>query len=81
MHRENLETDMKYSIQSTTLADVIVQGHGSIILLWPQNPEARDWLYEHCDVQQVWGEGIAVEPRYVSPIIEGLEEAGFTLGD
>lgn len=72
---------MKYPTQSTALVDVIVQGHGSIILLWPQNPEVKAWLYEQYDVRQVWGEGIAVQPRYVSPIIEGIEGAGFMVGD
>lgn len=71
---------MKYPTQSTQLVDVIVQGHGCIILLWPQNPKVKAWLYDHCDVHQVWGEGIAVQPRYVSPIIAGIEDAGFTVG-
>jgi hypothetical protein len=69
---------MNYPTQSVRQCDVIVQGHGSIVLLWPQNRAVKDWLYEQCDVQQTWGEGIAVEPRYVSAIIEGLEQAGFS---
>ena len=63
---------MKYPTQSARPFDLIAQGHGSIILLRPQNPVTKAWLYDNCDVQQEWGEGVAVEPRYVSPIIEGL---------
>ena len=65
-----------FPTQTDTSADVIVQGHGSIVLFWPRTSIAKDWFTENVDVQQTWGEGIVVEPRYVSSIIEGLENAG-----
>lgn len=68
---------MKYPTQDLPAADVIVQGHGSIILLWPQHDLAKHWFEENVEVRQKWGEGIACEPRYVSDIIRGLELAGF----
>lgn len=69
----------KLKAQKHRVADVLVQGHGSIVLLWPQNTPAKAWLYGHVDVAQTWGEGIVVEPRYLSPILEALEDAGFML--
>lgn len=60
-----------------TAADVIVQGHGSIVLLWPRTNTAKAWFDENVKVEQTWGEGIAVDPRYVSDIISALEDDGF----
>ena len=71
---------MKFQVQTESAADVLVQGHGSIVLLWPQNDSAAEWIEENLEPGQKWGNGTVVEPRFVSAIIEGLEQAGYTVG-
>lgn len=62
------------------MADWSVQNHGTITLLIPLTPDAQ--LVADHDFQadaQRWGNGIAVEPRYLPPIIEDLIDRGFTV--
>ena len=66
----------KLRTHDSPIQDVIVQGHGSIILLWPRTQAAKKWFNEHVEIEATWGEGIAVEPRYLGPILAGLEGAG-----
>lgn len=74
------ESEVKYPTHDyKNDIDVIVQGHGSLVLLWPQNDAAKTWISEYVDVQQTWGNGIAVEPRYLSPIVEGMIDAGLVV--
>ncbi len=69
---------MKLKAQAYKSSDVIVQGHGSIILLWPQHDEVKDWFEENVEILTKWGEGIVVEPEYVSYILRALNERGFS---
>jgi hypothetical protein len=61
--------------------DVEVENHSTVALLRANTPEATDWIEEHCfsESWQYMGSALAVEPRYLPPIIAGLREDGFTV--
>lgn len=72
----------RWTVLRTTdrpVCDVIIQGHGSVILIWPQNDNVKWWIEENVYVNAKWGEGIVCEPRYISPIVEALLAAGYTV--
>lgn len=50
---------------------VAVENHGSICLVRPCTDAAREWLVEHTDGQW-WGGALAVEPRYLDDLLDGL---------
>ena len=53
-----------------------VTNHGSIAILTPISEDAIDWCEEHLPEDTMrWGpNGYVVEPRYLGPILEALEE-------
>lgn len=60
--------------------DFSVENHGSIVLLRPLTPAAEAWIEEHIpDDAQTFGNAIAVEPRYIQDIINGIVADGLTL--
>ena len=61
-----------------TPPDVTVDYHLSVVLVTPQTAGARAWLQHHTDGQWFAG-GLAVEPRYLDALVEGLREDGFTV--
>jgi hypothetical protein len=63
-------------------ADFTVTNHGSICLLRALSPACEEWIEEHVggEETQYFGGAVAVEPRYVAPILEGLEAEGFEQG-
>jgi hypothetical protein len=61
--------------------DIIVENHGSIVLLRPVSPGAVAWLEENV-ASEPWqwtGGALACEPRTVGPVVRGLLEDGFTV--
>lgn len=51
--------------------DAKVENHGSIFLVRPETSTAREWLDEHTD--GTWfGGALAVEPRYVEALVDGM---------
>lgn len=62
--------------------DVRLSFHGSIVLLSPETDIARDWIEAHIDTEaaQFWAGALAVEPRYLEPILEGMREEGLRIG-
>jgi hypothetical protein len=58
--------------------DFHVANHGSICILNCISEAAEVWANQHLpDDAQRWGStGIVVEPRYLGPIIEGIEADG-----
>lgn len=60
--------------------DFSVENHGSICLLRPLTRLAESWLDEHLDGDDVqyFGNAAAVEPRYLPPILEGIQNDGLT---
>lgn len=53
--------------------DVIVENHGSLVLIRPMHSEAMTWLETHTPEDAQWfGGALVVEPRYVNDIINGM---------
>lgn len=61
-----------------TSPDARVENHGTIFLVRALTESALAWLEAHTDGQWL-GNGLAVEPRYVGALVEGLREHGFTV--
>jgi hypothetical protein len=62
-------------------ADFTCDVFGSIALLRPNTPEATKWLDFNC-VPEPWQwfmGAMAVEPRALDDVIDGLEAEGFTV--
>jgi hypothetical protein len=58
-------------------ADLRVENHGSIVLVRPLSERAQLWLDEHIGDESRWFAGaLVVEPRYVAPLVEGMQEEG-----
>lgn len=60
--------------------DFVFQNHGSLWIVFPQNKRAEEHLLANIsDEAQMWGKnGVVVEPRYVSDLAAGLQDAGFS---
>jgi len=57
--------------------DVTVAGHGSVFIVSPISPAAREWVNEFLPSDAIrWAGGIAVEARYVADIVDGMRDAG-----
>jgi len=65
-----------------TDTDFIVLDHGSICVLTALSDEAQAWVDEHLpEDAQIWGpNGTVIEPRYLPPILDGIEADGLTVG-
>jgi len=60
--------------------DFTLQDHGSIFLLVPNTADAQDWAADHLPTDaQFFGKGVAIEPRYVEPIVNGIVADGLTI--
>jgi hypothetical protein len=59
-----------------TLDELVrVEYHGSTVLLRPLRSEVLSWLREHTESGAQWFyDAVAVEPRYVAPIMAGIRE-------
>ena len=62
---------MQNATNGWCLQHVTVEDHGSIYLVRPETDAAREWLTEHTDGQW-FGNALAVEPRYVVDLLDGL---------
>ena len=50
------------------------------MLLSPVSKRARDWVVVHIDSEAPrWGGAIAVEPRFIDGIIDGIERDGLVV--
>lgn len=56
--------------------DFRFESHGSLTLLTPCTPAAREWMEAHLPVHepetQFWGKALVIEPRYAQPILDGI---------
>jgi hypothetical protein len=62
------------------MADFTIYYHGTITLLQPHTTPCLTWLLEnvsHEGWQWFANNSLAVEPRYLPNLVEGLIEAGF----
>ena len=61
------------------MEDFRVKNEGSLFLVSPVTIEAAKWLEEHCpqdDDHQYWAGSLVVEHRYISDLVEGIENDG-----
>lgn len=59
--------------------DYLFEDHGSIFMVTPQTPEAREHLEMNIDNKAMWfGLSLVVEPRYVRDLAEGLDAEGYS---
>jgi hypothetical protein len=79
-----MQTRSRIQKSSTTELDFRLENHGSLFLLCPLSSAAKGWTREHLPVgspeTQFWGDAIAIEPRYVAPIVDGIMRDGLVLG-
>jgi hypothetical protein len=62
--------------------DFEVADHGSISLLRPMNEAARNWVAEHLPPDAMrWAGSIAVEHRFIEPIVNGLLFEGYEVAE
>ena len=60
--------------------DIHVANHGSVVLLTPLSPAARDWFADHLPTDAMhFGAATVVEPRYVQDILDGAEADGLSI--
>ena len=59
-------------------ADFRFENHGSICFLIPVSDAAKSWADEHISTEgyQPYADRILIEPRYVVPVLEGIQSAG-----
>ena len=61
------------------MTDFTLVNHGSVVLLRPWSDEARAWVTDHLPADApARGKSIAIEPRYVTPILDGIEADALT---
>jgi hypothetical protein len=58
--------------------DFQFSNHGSIWLARPMTDAGREWIDENFDSEAQWffGGSLAVEPRYIGDIVEGMQADG-----
>jgi len=66
-----------------SVPDFALANHGSLFLLRPLNSSAKNWMNDHLPMDseetQFWDDAIVIEPRYVSPIVDGIIADGLVL--
>jgi hypothetical protein len=62
------------------MSDIVLNDHGSIVVMTGVTPEGAAWLEEHLDPDAMrWGGGYVVEPRYVGAITDGAANDGLEM--
>jgi hypothetical protein len=58
-------------------SDFLCENHGSIFLLYPLTESAQAWIEENLPSDVQWfGQAVAIEHRYIWPILEGIQNDG-----
>ena len=61
-------------------SDATVENHSSIALVRLHTRAARDWVRDNVqDDASYFGGALAVEPRYIAPLVEGMIAAGLVI--
>lgn len=62
------------------MTDFAIAHHGSICILTPLTKEAKVWVDDNLpDDALSWCGGVAIEPRYVDSVIDGIATDGLSL--
>ncbi len=60
--------------------DFIVFGGGTVYMLLPKTAAAKDWVDDNLSSdRQTLGRAIAIEHRFLNPILDGINDAGLTV--
>jgi hypothetical protein len=60
--------------------DFRCENHGSIFLLYPVSESAKSWIEENLPSDAHWfGSALAIEHRYIWPILQGIQNDGLTV--
>jgi hypothetical protein len=58
-------------------ADLHIENHGTISLLYPVSEVGTEWVEEHIpDDPMTWGDAVIVEHRFIADIAEGAMDDG-----
>lgn len=64
----------------STGLDFRCENHGSVFLLYPLTTSAHSWVAENLPSDAQWfGNAVAIECRYVWPILEGIQNDGLVV--
>ena len=65
---------------SPTQSDFICESHGSIFLLFPLSQSGYSWIKENLSSDAQWFcKPVAIEHRYIWPILEGIQNDGLAV--
>ncbi len=65
---------------SPTQPDFVCENHLSLFLLRPVSTAGFAWIEEHLPPDRMtFGSAVVIEPRYVGPILVGLQEDGMAV--
>lgn len=57
--------------------DIQVENHFTLFLIWPLSTRGESWIQENVSQDsQRFGNALAVEPRYVADIMQGMSADG-----
>lgn len=75
-----LEAQVHAHNAATRTPDFLLEGQGTIYVLFPQNPAAEEWVFQNLpsDAQR-WAGGIVIEHRYVGDIVFGIQNEGLVV--
>ena len=60
--------------------DFFVYGGGTLYMLLPKSEAAKAWVSENLPADaQTLGRAIAIEHRYIGPILDGINDAGLVV--
>jgi hypothetical protein len=60
--------------------DFRCENHGSVFLLYPLCQSAKFWIEENLPSDAQWfGNAVAIEHRFICPILEGIQNDEFTV--
>jgi hypothetical protein len=82
-HNDSFVASGNSPTNSQTRPDFLVENHGSIFLLIPQNDSARTWVDEYIGkgngFQPYYPSAVVIEHRYISDIVEGIRNDGMAV--
>lgn len=73
MHKVN---ETRQEVQAVRRIDFMVRDEGAIWLFTPLTPAASQFLSEHIQDVQYFGDWLVVEHRYVEGLLLGLQKHG-----
>jgi hypothetical protein len=71
-----------FTASGSSPSDFRCENHGSIFLLHPLSESARSWIADNLSSDVQWfGEAVAIEHRFIRPILEGIQSDGLAVSN